>query len=231
MNIAIITAAGTGSRMNQSTPKQFMDINGKPLIVYTLEKFDQSDLIDEIAISCLDGWQDTIKELIKKYSISKVKHIVTGGKTGQESITNAYNAIKDKCDDNSNIVIHDGNRPNLSQELIKNSIELCEKKGNAILYIPCQEVMFISDDFISSTEQIDRSRLARTQTPHVFKKHLLDKLFSLAEKNSLYSEVAICSLCQKVGETIYLCKGDEKNIKITFQSDIDIFKALLKSNA
>lgn len=227
MNVAILTAGGVGSRMCQTTPKQFMDINGKPLIVYTIEKFEKSKLIDEIVISCLDGWQEKVKSYIKQYNFTKVSNIVTGGRTGQESITNGYNAIKEKCDDNSNIIIHDGNRPNVSENLIEKSIKLCEEKGNAVLYIPCQEVMFITDDFISSNQQIDRSKLARTQTPHVFKKRILDNVFEIARDKGLFNEVAICSLFQKVGEPIYLCEGDEKNIKITFQSDIDIFKSLI----
>lgn len=231
MNIAIIIAGGVGARMNQSTPKQFMIIDDKPVIVYTLEKFQQSEAIDVIAIACLDGWQDTIKEYIKKYNLTKLKYIVTGGETGQQSITNAYNAIKDICDDNSNILIHDAIRPNISQEIIINSIKTCDEKGNAVTCIPCPEVMLISKDHIVSNEEIDRNMLVRTQTPHVFKKHLFDELLSFAKKNNLHNETTIVSLCIKAGKPIYICQGDMKNIKITFKSDIDIFEALLKTNA
>lgn len=228
MNIAIVLAGGTGSRMNQSTPKQFIDVNGKPLIIYTLEKIQQSELIDEIAIVCLDGWQEYIKENISKYNINKAKYIVKGGTTRVESIINGYDSIKDICDDNTNILIHDGNRPNVSQELLRKSIELCNQKGNAISYVPCLEVIYYSEDLITSNKQIDKDKLARTQTPHTFKKHLLDKLVNYVKDNNLYNEPAIHTICEKIGETIYLCKGDESNFKVTYQSDIDRLKVLLE---
>lgn len=227
MNYAIVTAGGVGSRVNANCPKQFLTINDKPLIVYTLEKFQESSLIDEIVVPCLEGWQDKIKEYVIDYKLDKVKAIVMGGSSGQQSIYNGYMAIKDRCDDNTIILIHDGNRPNVSQLLIKDGIELCKKKGNAIAYIPCQEVVFLTNDFASSNKLIERKEIARTQTPHVFNKKTLEEAFDFAKKYGYNEEPAICSLLQKLGMTCYLYKGDEKNLKITFSSDLDIFKALI----
>lgn len=228
MNVAILTAGGTGTRMHLDVPKQFLEIEGKPLIVYTMERFEKCELIDCIVVTCLDGWQDEMWRLVKKYNLSKVKHIVKGGATGQESIYNGFSVIKENYDENTIVLIHDGNRPLVSNEIIEASIKTCNEKGNAVAYIPCQEVMFVSDDMKSSSVQIDRSKLARTQTPHVYRAKDMNDIYDLAKKEGLENCVAMCSMCALLGIETYLYPGSEKNIKITTPVDIDIFRAILK---
>ena len=227
MNIVILTAGGIGSRMNQTIPKQFMKIYDKPLLIYTALRFQNCNSIDGIVIVCLSGWKNKVYEMAKEYGIDKLLSIVEGGSTGQESIKNGFKYIRDNYDDDDIVLIHDGNRPMVSEEIINKGINTCRIKGNAVAYIPCQEVMFLSEDMISSKEQIERSKLARTQTPHVYKVRDIENIYKMADENGYKDCVAICSLCQKLGIETYLYQGSEKNIKITTQEDIDIFKALL----
>lgn len=227
MNIAILTAGGTGSRMNQAIPKQFMLINDKPLLVYTIERFQNCSNIDRIAITCLSGWEEKVWEYVKTYNLNKVKYVVTGGSTGQESIYNGFNKIQCDCNDNDIILIHDGNRPMVSSEIINRGIETCKKYGNAVAYIPCQEVMFLTDDMKKSNKQIERSKLARTQTPHLYYVKNMKDIYEQAEKRGIKDCVAMCSMCEMLGIETNLYLGSERNIKTTTPDDVDIFKALL----
>lgn len=227
MNVAIITAAGVGSRMDKLIPKQFIEIENKPLIIYTLQKFQNCNQIDSIILVCLDGWKDYMKELTETYNLTKVGHIVSGGKTGQDSIYNGLQTAKTHYDNDSIIIIHDGNRPLVSNDIIVEGINVCKKKGNAVAYVPCQEVMLLTDDKEKSTKQIDRSLLVRTQTPHVFRLDDLNRIFESANKENIINKAAVCSICVSLGVPVNLYLGSEKNIKITTKEDLEIFKALL----
>lgn len=228
MNVAILTAGGRGSRMHQHVPKQFMMIEGKPLIVYTMEKFQNNRNIDFIVLVCLNEWQERLKQLIQEYKITKAKYITNGGATGQESIFNGLKIVNDNFDEETVVLIHDGNRPMVTDQLIDTAILKCKEKGNAVAYIPCQEVVFYSDDKISSKKQIDRSKVMRTQTPHAYKLDLLNNVFKSANDKGLTDCVATCSICASLGIETYFYEGSEKNIKITTPEDVDIFKALMK---
>ncbi len=227
MNVVILTAGGKGTRMHNKVPKQFMMIKGKPLIVYTAEKFQRSNSVDIIIVVCLSGWIKKMKEYADEYKLSKIRYITAGGKSGQESIFNGLQVVRDHFPDDSIVMIHDGNRPLVSNEMIDESIRTCKEKGNAVAYIPCQEVMFVSDDMESSKQEIEREKLARTQTPHVYRARDLYHIFELASKHNLTDCVAVCSMCCKLGIKTYLYPGSEKNIKITTPIDVDIFEALL----
>lgn len=232
MNIAILTAGGTGSRTHQDLPKQFLTVENKPIIVYTLEAFQQHPSIHEIYVSCLEGWSAVLDAYAKQFNITKLKRIVTGGVTGQMSIYNGLRAIKDdhKKTDNVIVIIHDGNRPMLSQDVITDNLVKQNKYGSAVAAIPTIEVVFASKDGIESDLALDRDELWRTQTPHAYK---FDELWNVHKKAIADGETnmaASCSLMQKYGYTTYFSKGSEKNIKITTVEDIEIFKALLTAN-
>ena len=228
-NIAIITAGGVGSRTHQDIPKQFLTVNNKPIIIYTLEAFECHPNIDEIYVVCLDGWENILTAYAKQFNISKLKRIVKGGETGQQSIYNGLCAVKEDYNGCEKIVvvIHDGNRPMVSQDVITDNLVKQQKYGSAVAVIPTNEVVFVSQKGIESETVLNRDELWRTQTPHSY---FLDELLSVHERaitDGVSNMAASCSLMQKYGFKTYFSKGSEKNIKITTIEDIDIFKALL----
>jgi 2-C-methyl-D-erythritol 4-phosphate cytidylyltransferase len=229
MNIAMIIAGGSGQRMNQDIPKQFINVYDKPVIVYTLEAFQRHPNIDAIAVVCLEGWQEILKAYAKQFNISKLKWVTLGGQNGQESIRCGINLLKDKCDSDDMILIHDAIRPLLSQEIISDCISKCNLYGSAVTVIPCVEAVLHSDNHINAIQSVDRSTLMRTQTPQAF---LLSKLIwahSEAEKRKITNSIATCTLMIELGEKVSFSTGSEKNIKLTTTDDIEIFKAILLS--
>ena len=229
MNIALITAGGNGTRMHQDIPKQFLNVNNKPIIVYTMEAFQNHPDIDAIEVVCLDGWHQILEAYAKQFNITKLVGIVSGGNNGQESIKNGLDEINKKYSKDDIVIVHDGNRPLVSEEIISDSIAKCLMYGSGIAAIPCVEAMLETDDRISSNKQISRDNLMRTQTPHAFKLEKLLWAHEEAEKMGIKNSVASCTLMLELGEKIYFSAGSEKNIKLTTPVDIEIFKALLNT--
>lgn len=228
-NIAILTAGGVGSRTHQDIPKQFLTVNNKPIIIYTMEAFESHPNIEEIYVVCLDGWENILLAYAKQFNIKKLRRIVKGGNTGQQSIYNGLCAVKKDHDDcgNTVVLIHDGNRPMVSQDVITDSLVKQQKYGSAVAVIPTNEVVFVSQNGIDSAISLNREELWRTQTPHSY---FLNDLLFVHEKaiiDGIDNMAASCSLMQRYGFKTYFSRGSEKNIKITTVEDIDIFKALL----
>lgn len=232
MNVALITAAGRGSRMHQEIPKQFMPIKNKPLIIYTLEAFQNHPNIDGIIISCLNGWEKIMEAYVKQYKITKVKWIVSGGEgnNSQLSIRLALNELEKHCSLDDIVLIHDGNRALITQEIISDSIVTCKEKGSAIAVIPCNEVIVQTSDEQTSNHYLERDYLKRTQTPHTYTLGKLLWAHREAEKKNIEKMVATCDLMIQLGETIHFSIGSERNMKITTPVDIDIFEALLTTD-
>ena len=229
MNIALITAAGVGNRMHQEIPKQFINIYDKPLIIYTLEAFQAHPNIDGIEVVCLDGWHEILWAYCRQFGITKLENIVSGGVNGQDSIRNGLLDLKKRYENDDVVIIHDGNRPMVSAEIISDSIQVCNTYGNAISVIPCTEALLKINDAVSAVEQIQRDDVKRTHTPHSF--HLGDIVAAHKEalEKGITNTVASCTMYTKLGKKVYFSAGSEKNIKITTLDDLDIFKALLKS--
>jgi 4-diphosphocytidyl-2-methyl-D-erithritol synthase len=228
MIVALLTAAGVGSRMGQDIPKQFMHVENKPLIIHTMEAFEKHPAIDYIMVVTLPSWMDVLKAYAAQFGISKLKWIVPGGDSGQESIHNGLIKLNEELNGDDIVMIHDGNRCMVSSEIISDSIATYRKYGSAVAAIPCVEAVFRSgDDGVSSTVSIPREQLFRTQTPHTYS---LDKLIwahDEAQKRGLTNTAASCALMAELGETVYFSKGSEENLKITTVDDMMIFKALL----
>ena len=227
MTYALLIAGGVGARMGQDIPKQFLHIHDKPVIAYTLERFQQNPQIDGIVVVTLPNWIAFVEAYAKQFCISKLKSVVAGGVTGHESIHNGVVEIARLCPPDTAVMIHDGIRPMVDSNIIADNLSVYREKGNATAVIPCAEVIFKSDTPTESTEVLDRSKVWRTQTPQTFR---LDKLLWAHEeavKRGLGSPVATCHLFSLLGETVYFSKGSEKNLKLTTIDDIDIFKALL----
>lgn len=230
MNIALIIAGGIGARMGQDIPKQFINVYDKPVILYTLEAFQNHPEIDGIEVVCLDGWHDVLRAYAKQFGISKLENVVSGGKNGQDSIRNGlYDIALRHEDDNDIVLIHDAIRPMLSSTIITDNIETCRKYGNAITVLPCNAAMLKTFDGIQSVEQISRDNLKETQTPQTF--YLTDIVAAHKEalEKGITNSVASCTMYIELGRKLYLAKGSEKNLKLTTTEDIEIFKALLNS--
>ena len=230
MNVALLTAAGTGNRMHMDIPKQFYHINNKPIILYTLEAFQTSSLIDEILVVTLPNWKDVLWAYAKQYNINKLKYVVDGGETGQESIKLGLEKLKNHISLDDVVMVHDGNRPMVSSEVIADSISTYKKRGSAVAAIPCIEAIFKSDNGVSSNISIPREELYRTQTPHTYQ--LKDMLWAheIAEEKGIKNTTATCVLMQMLGKEIYFSKGSEKNLKITTSEDIETFEAYLNQS-
>ena len=231
MNIAILTAGGIGARTHQDLPKQFITVDNKPIIIYTLEAFQRHPNIDEIYVACLEGWNMVLDAYAKQFGITKLKRIVTGGATGQGSIYNAMSAIHEDHNGGDDVVvmIHDGNRPMVGQDIITDSLVKQNIFGSSVTAIPTTEVVFVSKDGKESNAALNREELWRTQTPHTYKFSELWAVHCRALEDGITNTAASCSLMQMYGYTTYFSKGSEKNIKITTVEDIEVFKALLNA--
>lgn len=227
MNIALLTAAGSGTRMHQDIPKQFIHVENKPIIIYTMEAFQNNPQIDAIIVVTLDTWKDFIWAYAKQFNITKLKWVVSGGLTGQESIRNGLIQLQQDCSPDDVVMIHDGNRPLISEDVIADSLSTFKTYGSAVAAIPCVEAVFKSGDGLASTISIPREELFRTQTPHTYTLGKLLWAHEEAAAQGIENTTATCTLMQALGETIYLSKGSEKNFKLTTIDDFDIFRAFL----
>ncbi len=226
-NIALIIAGGVGARMGQDIPKQFLTVNEKPIIIYTLEAFEKHEEIDAIAVVCLEGWEFVLSAYAKQFNISKLKYIIKGGENGQSSIRNGVFELEKHFDKDDLVLIHDAIRPMVSAKIISDNIKMAKTLGNAITVIPCAEAMLQTEDNKISTALFSRDKLKRTQTPQTFKIGDICNLHRKALDAGITNSVASCTLKIELGEEVYFVQGSEKNIKLTTIDDIDIFKALL----
>ena len=229
MNIGLLIAGGKGERMGQDIPKQFLHIENKPIIIYTLEAFQEHPSIDAILVVCVDGWHDILRAYANQYGITKLKWIVSGGNTGQESIYNGLNTLSGICGDNDIVLIHDAIRPMVSKDIISDCIAKSTIYGSAITTIPCAEAILVSDDGFTSSKSANRETLKRTQTPQGFKFEKIMQAHKKAADLGITNSVASCTLMIEIGDSVYFSQGSEKNIKLTTVEDIEIFKALLNT--
>jgi 2-C-methyl-D-erythritol 4-phosphate cytidylyltransferase len=229
MNIALLTAGGSGSRMHQDIPKQFLHVQNKPILIYTMEAFQKHPNIDTIIVVGLEGWIDIIWAYAKQYNVTKLKWVVKGGVTGQDSICNGLKELSKHYDDSDIIMVHDGNRALVSQEIISDSFAKQKEYGSAVAVTPCVEVVFKSEDGVSSKTNIRRDQLLRSQTPHTYTLGKLIWAHKEATVRHIKNTVASCDLMCMLGERVYFSKGSERNIKITTVEDIEIFTSLLNS--
>lgn len=229
MNIAIIIAGGCGSRMGQDIPKQFLNVNDKPILVYTLESFQNHQDIDAIEVVCIDGWHDVLRAYAEQFNINKLRWIVSGGSTGQESIRNGVYNLENICSADDCIIIHDGIRPLVDDTVLTDVIKKCYKYGNAVTAMPYNEQIFIKDDESSTIRYIPRETIMRVSTPQAYR---FDKLLwayreAFERKVGIYGSSYTNTMMVELGERLYFAKGSDRNIKITNKDDLELFKAYL----
>lgn len=228
MNIALIFAGGTGQRMNSSgKPKQFLDLYGKPILIYTLEKFQENEKIDGIVLVCLKSWIDYANELINKYNITKISSVVAGGKTGQESIYKGLLEVY-KQDPNSVVLIHDGVRPLIDNKTISAVIAKTKENGNCITVSPAIETIMLKSKNNQSTTLFDRKDCLLARAPQSFFTKDILQAHEQAKKEKL-EFIDSASLMQHYGHKLSTIVGPIENIKITTSNDYYLFRALVEA--
>ena len=231
MTTAIIIAGGTGRRMGQSIPKQFISVYEKPVIIYTLEGFQRHPQIDAIEVVCIDGWHDVLRAYAEQFGITKLKWVVSGGETAQESIRNGVFFLEEKISPDDVVIIHDGIRPLVEEEILSDVIIKCRQYGNAVTSMPYNEQIFVIDNDISTVKYIPREMLRRVATPQAYKFGKLDWAYHEAYEKEIgiYGSSYTNTMMVELGERLYFAAGSEKNIKLTTQDNLELFKGYLKA--
>ncbi len=233
MATALIIAGGVGKRMGMDIPKQFIMVEGKPIIIYTLESFQAHPDIDQILVVCKEGWDETLWGYVKQYNLDKVKWIIKGGTLGQYSINNGVQFLKAHCDPKDIVVIHDGIRPLVDELVLSDVIVKAKEFGNAVTSMPYNEQIFVKRTEETTTQYIDRNTLRRVSTPQAYRFDKLSWAYDKAVKedigmtDSSYTNTMMVDL----GETLYFAAGSDKNIKLTTTDDLAMFKAYLNMKA
>ncbi len=229
MNIAAIFAGGSGVRMHtKSRPKQFLELNGKPIIIYTLELFDNHPQVDAIVVACIDSWIPFLKKMIRKFEITKVIEIVPGGETGQDSIYNALQAAERAADGkDATVMIHDGVRPLIKEQTITDNINTVEEFGSCITCVPATET-FVVSQADGSLEIPSRANSLIARAPQSF--HLSDIITAhrRAISEGMHDFIDSCTMMSHYGYTLKTIIGPMENIKITTPTDFFIFRAMVE---
>lgn len=233
MNIAIIIAGGSGHRMGQDIPKQFINVYDKPILIYTLEGFQKHPMVDAIEVVCIDGWEHVVWAYAKQFNIDKLKWIVPGGNTGQESIRNGVYNLEDKVSEDDVIIIHDGIRPLIEPSVLTDVIRKAHENGNAVTSMPYNEQIFVvsKEDEATTTEFIPRETLRRVSTPQAYKFGLLDDKYHEAfEKGvGIFGSAYTNTMMVDLGVRLHFAAGSDKNIKLTTKDDLELFKGYLST--
>ena len=234
-NIAVIFAGGSGKRMNTvSRPKQFLELNGKPVIIYTLELFDNHPDIDAICVVCIEPWIPFFKKQLKKFEITKVVDIVPGGNTGQESIynglcaANKWNTSRGDNQEDAIVLIHDGVRPLISEQTITDNIETVKKEGNCITCIPATETFVVKQED-GSLRIPSRADSLIARAPQSFKLSDILAAHEQARKENRHDFIDSCTMMSHYGHKMHTIIGPMENIKITTPTDYYLFRAFVEA--
>ena len=231
MNIAIIIAGGSGNRMGQDIPKQFINVYDKPILMYTLEGFQRHPMVDAIEVVCIEGWENMVQAYANQFNITKLKWIVKGGGSAQESIRNGVLNLEGKAAADDTIIVHDGIRPMIDDTVLTDVIEKAQQFGNAVTSLPYNEQIFVvsKDDSETTTQFIPRETLRRVSTPQAYRFDLLSEKYHEAfEKGiGIYGSHYTNTMMVELGVRLHFAKGSDKNIKLTTKDDLELFKGYL----
>lgn len=226
MNVALILAGGTDAKFQMDIPKQFVNVNNRPIIVYTLETFQKHPEIDEIIVTCLDGWQEMVRVYSKQFNITKLTDIISGGKDAQESTYKGLQLLKDRMGKGDMVVIHDAIRPLVSEEIISKSMEMCRKKGMGVAATHIMDTIMHSGDGKEGYQSINRYEIMKVQTPQAFDYELILGLHERAIAEKCLGAWDNSSMITRLGEKVYFSEGSDVNMKINTVEDVAMFKAL-----
>lgn len=231
MNVALIIAGGSGSRTGQDIPKQFISVLDKPILAYTLISFQRHPMVDAIEVVCLEGWENMVSSYAKQCGIDKLKWIVTGGGSGQESIRNGVYNLEGKIGDDDIVIVHDGIRPLVDNAVLSDVILKAEKFGNAVTSMPYNEQIFVvsDDDPATTTQYIPRETLRRVSTPQAYRFKLLDDKYHEAFSRGvgIHGSAYTNTMMVELGVRLHFAAGSDKNIKITTKDDLELFRNYL----
>jgi len=232
MNYALIIAGGSGNRMGQDIPKQFINVYDKPILIYTLESFQKHPLVDAIEVVCLEGWDHVVWAYAHQFNITKLQDVVAGGGSAQESIRNGVFALEDKLCNDDIVIIHDGIRPLVDDTVLTDVIQTATEHGNGVTSLPYNEQIFIvnPEDPATTKQFIPRETLRRVSTPQAYRFGRLDSAYHEAfEKGiGIHGSSYTNTMMVELGEKLYFAAGSDRNIKLTTKDDLDIFKSYLK---
>lgn len=231
MNAALIIAGGTGNRMGQSIPKQFLNVFDKPILIYTLENFERQEEVDAICVVCIEGWEAMVRAYANQFNISKLRWIVKGGGSAQESIRNGVERLEAELGADDLVIIHDGIRPLVEPSVLTDVISKAREFGNAVTSMPYNEQIFIvdKDDETTTTQYIPRETLRRVSTPQAYRMGLLSEKYreafatGVGVGGSNYTNTMMVQL----GVRLHFAAGSDKNIKLTTKDDLELFKGYL----
>lgn len=230
MNIGLILAGGTDPNFRMNIPKQFVIVENRPVIVYTLQAFQEHPEIDMVVVSCLSGWQEMVRAYAKQFNISKLAEIVEGGPDGQESIRRGVAWLTEHCMPDDVVVIHDAIRPLVTEDLIADSIRVCRKKGMGVAAVRSMDTVMLTTDGQTGKESISRYHIRRIQTPQSYRLDYLNRVHQEAVEKQVLHCVDNNSMLARLGETIHFSKGSDFNIKLNAVEDVEMFKALYHMN-
>lgn len=239
MNIALILAAGCGKRMGTHTPKQFLEVGGKPILAYTLEAFQKHDEIDVIYVVCPEDSRDTVWEIVRDYEISKLQKVLPGGATRRESSYKGVAALENVCSKNDVILIHDGVRPNITSETIRANIALAQEHGACVTAVETSDTIIMSEDGLTLGSIPPRRLLWNVQTPQSFRYGVIWKAHRFYEEAISRGEDNLPDITDDTGLILYMeerlqlgqqvriCKGNAGNLKVTKPEDLRILLSIL----
>ena len=217
MNVAAILAGGSGVRMGGEIPKQFIEIRGKTIIEYTIDKFENHPEIDSIYLVCIESHIEKLREIVEKAGYKKVRKIMAGGRNRRESSCIAVNAVLEDYGPDDIILIQDGVRPNISAEIISENIRETSNNGACNTVVPAQDTIIVSEDGKTISDYPDRSKMFLGQTPQSFKLGIIKEAHDKFEMPEVTDD---CALVGRIGRPVSLVMGDKKNIKITTPEDL-----------
>lgn len=226
MNIGLILAGGVDPRFQMSIPKQFVIVENRPIIVYTLQVFQNHPEIDKIIVSCLHGWKEMVQAYAKQFNIHKLAQIVEGGVDAQESSRKGIEWLKGCCRADDLVVVHDAIRPLVTNDLISDSIKCCREYGMGVAAVRSMDTVMLTKDGETGRKNISRDNIRRVQTPQTYRLDYLDTMHQKALEQGICHCVDNNSMLARLGETIHFSKGSDFNIKINLVEDVEMFKAL-----
>lgn len=229
MNIAVVFAGGVGTRMrNTGKPKQFLEVNGKPIIIHTLEVFESHPDISTIVIPCVDGWHEHLQMLLDQYRITKVERVLSGGRDTQESKLRALEYLAPRYDGDSLVIVHDAVRPLITEKMITDNLTTASEQGNAVSFVPFRETGILSKDRLTTVQTIAREELLVAAAPQTFRLAELYDAHTQGQTMDPRITIDSCSLMVALGREVHLVECETLNIKITTPEDYFHFKSILE---
>ena len=229
--VAIIIAGGSGHRMGQDIPKQFINVYDKPVLIYTLEGFQCHPMVDEIGVVCIKGWENVALAYAKQYNIDKLRWVTIGGQSGQESIYKGVCQLDRSCNLGDIVIIHDGIRPLVDATVLTDVIQKARQYGNGVTSLPYNEQIFVvsSDDENTTTQYIPRETLRRVSTPQAYEYSLLKTKYeeAFAKGIGIQGSSYTNTMMVELGVRLHFAAGSDKNIKLTTKDDLEMFKGYL----